>query len=146
MDFRNISAWAIRNPVPPIVLFLALTLAGIVAFMGMDVNDDPDIDFPVVIVVINQPGAAPSAGKPSGNEGRSPAHLETFPSSSAGNIFFAWRFSSSARLQSGSEPSPANSAVPATRRPTVIGAQANERSRFVTVTRGITFESWTVMW
>ncbi|WP_375427832.1 efflux RND transporter permease subunit [uncultured Sphingomonas sp.] len=60
MDFRNISAWAIRNPVPPIVLFLALTLAGIVSFMGMDVNDDPDIDFPVVIVVISQPGAAPS--------------------------------------------------------------------------------------
>jgi multidrug efflux pump subunit AcrB len=60
MDFRNISAWAIRNPVPPIVLFLALTLAGIVSFMGMDVNDEPDIDFPVVIVVISQPGAAPS--------------------------------------------------------------------------------------
>ena len=30
MSFRNISAWAIRNPVPPIVLFLALTIAGIV--------------------------------------------------------------------------------------------------------------------
>ena len=24
MNFRNISAWAIRNPVPPIVLFIAL--------------------------------------------------------------------------------------------------------------------------
>ena len=58
MSFRNISAWAIRNPVPPIVLFIALTLAGIVSFMRMDVNNDPDIDFPVVIVVISQPGAA----------------------------------------------------------------------------------------
>ncbi len=45
MSFRNISAWAIRNPVPPIVLFVALTLAGIVSFMRMDVNNDPDIDF-----------------------------------------------------------------------------------------------------
>jgi multidrug efflux pump subunit AcrB len=60
MDFRNISAWAIRNPVPPIVLFIALTLAGIVSFMRMDVTDDPDIDFPVAIVVISQPGAAPT--------------------------------------------------------------------------------------
>jgi multidrug efflux pump subunit AcrB len=60
MGFRNISAWAIRNPVPPIVLFLALTLAGIVSFMRMDVNNDPDIDFPIAIVVISQPGAAPT--------------------------------------------------------------------------------------
>ncbi len=60
MSFRNISAWAIRNPVPPLVLFFALTLAGIVSFMRMDVNNDPDIDFPVVIVVISQPGAAPT--------------------------------------------------------------------------------------
>jgi multidrug efflux pump subunit AcrB len=60
MDFRNISAWSIRNPIVPIILFLALTLAGIVSFMRMEVQDDPDIEFPVVIVVIAQPGAAPS--------------------------------------------------------------------------------------
>jgi multidrug efflux pump subunit AcrB len=60
MSFRNISAWAIRNPVPPIVLFLALTLAGIVSFMRMDVNQQPDIDFPIAYVQISQPGAAPS--------------------------------------------------------------------------------------
>jgi multidrug efflux pump subunit AcrB len=60
MNFRNISAWSIRNPVPPIVLFVALTLAGIVSFMSMDVNNDPDIDFPIVWIDINQPGAAPA--------------------------------------------------------------------------------------
>jgi multidrug efflux pump subunit AcrB len=60
MSFRNISAWSIRNPVPSLVLFLMLTVAGIVSFMSMDVNNDPDIDFPVVIVSISQPGAAPS--------------------------------------------------------------------------------------
>jgi hypothetical protein len=48
MNFRNISSWCIRNPVPPIVLFVGLLLAGIVAFMGMDVNNNPDIDFPAV--------------------------------------------------------------------------------------------------
>ncbi len=60
MSFRNISAWAIRNPVAPIVLFVALTLAGIVSFMRMQVNDQPDVDFPAAIVAISQPGAAPS--------------------------------------------------------------------------------------
>jgi multidrug efflux pump subunit AcrB len=60
MNFRNISAWSIRNPVVPIVLFLALTLAGIMSFMRMDVQNDPDVEFPVVIVVISQPGAAPA--------------------------------------------------------------------------------------
>lgn len=60
MNFSNISAWSIRNPVVPIVLFLALTLAGIMAFRNMDVQNDPDIEFPVVVVSISQPGAAPS--------------------------------------------------------------------------------------
>lgn len=60
MSFRNISAWSIRNPVPPLVLFVALTLAGLVAFMRMDVNNQPDIEFPLAFVSISQPGAAPA--------------------------------------------------------------------------------------
>jgi multidrug efflux pump subunit AcrB len=60
MNFRNISAWSIRNPVVPIVLFIGLTIAGLVSFMRMDVQDNPDIEFPVVIASISQPGAAPS--------------------------------------------------------------------------------------
>ena len=60
MNFRNISAWSIRNPVVPIVLFVALTFAGILSFNRMEVQNDPDVDFPVVIVGISQPGAAPS--------------------------------------------------------------------------------------
>src|SRR5215203_1950893 len=60
MNFRNISAWCIRNPVPPIVFFVGLMLAGIVSFMGMQVNNNPDIDFPAAEVNISQPGAAPS--------------------------------------------------------------------------------------
>ena len=60
MNLNNISAWSIRNPVVPIVLFVALTIAGIVSFMNMDVQNDPDIEFPVVVVSISQPGAAPT--------------------------------------------------------------------------------------
>ena len=60
MNFRNISAWAIRNPVPSIVLFIALTLAGIISFANMSVTQNPDIDFPGAFVTIAQPGAAPT--------------------------------------------------------------------------------------
>lgn len=60
MSFRNISAWSIRNPVPSLVLFTFLTLAGIISFMRMDIQDNPDIDFPVVVIQIAQPGAAPT--------------------------------------------------------------------------------------
>ena len=60
MNLRNISAWSIRNPVPSLVLFVALTLAGVVSFLRMDVNDNPDIEFPAVSVVVSQPGAAPT--------------------------------------------------------------------------------------
>ncbi|MFL6728297.1 MAG: efflux RND transporter permease subunit, partial [Sphingomicrobium sp.] len=59
MNFRNISSWCIRNPVFPIVLFVGLTLAGLIAFYRMQVNNAPDIDFPAAIVSISQPGAAP---------------------------------------------------------------------------------------
>src|SRR3954449_1122373 len=60
MNFRNISSWCIRNPVFPIVLFVGLMLAGIIAFARMQVNNAPDIDFPAAIVSVSQPGAAPN--------------------------------------------------------------------------------------
>ncbi len=60
MNFRNISAWSIRNPVVPLVIFAALMLMGIVSFTRMEVQQQPDIEFPMVIVTITQPGAAPT--------------------------------------------------------------------------------------
>ena len=60
MNFRNISAWSIRNPVIPLVFFTALLLAGVLSFARMDVVNNPDIEFPAVNVSISQPGAAPT--------------------------------------------------------------------------------------
>jgi multidrug efflux pump subunit AcrB len=59
MGFRNISAWAIRNPVIPLVLFTFLLAMGLIAFMRMEVNLNPNVESPVVTVQISQPGAAP---------------------------------------------------------------------------------------
>ncbi len=56
---RNISAWAIRNPVIPIVLFTFLLVMGLMAFKRMDINLNPDVSVPAAIVSISQPGAAP---------------------------------------------------------------------------------------
>jgi multidrug efflux pump subunit AcrB len=60
MSFRNISAWCIRNPVAPIVLFIGLTIAGLISFNRMAVVNDPPIEFPAVVVFVSQPGAAPT--------------------------------------------------------------------------------------
>lgn len=57
---RNISAWAIRHPVTPIVLFVVLFFLGVVAFIRLPINLDPDVSFPLVSVNISQPGAAPT--------------------------------------------------------------------------------------
>ncbi|MFT3663816.1 efflux RND transporter permease subunit [Piscinibacter sp.] len=55
----NVSAWSIRNPTPSILLFLMLTLAGLVGFRAMKVQNFPDIDLPMVNIVAALPGASP---------------------------------------------------------------------------------------
>ncbi|WP_297512650.1 efflux RND transporter permease subunit [uncultured Caulobacter sp.] len=57
---RNISSWAIKNPIPVILLFLLLSLAGVAGFKSMRINNNPDVDFPFVVVTAVRPGAAPS--------------------------------------------------------------------------------------
>jgi multidrug efflux pump subunit AcrB len=56
----NISAVSIRHPIPPIVLFILLTVAGLISFLSLDITDNPDIDVPMVSVTVSRPGAAPS--------------------------------------------------------------------------------------
>ncbi|UPY38834.1 efflux RND transporter permease subunit [Sediminicoccus sp. KRV36] len=57
---RNISGWAIRNPVATLVIFLLLTVAGIFSYPYLRINNSPDIDLPAVVVSVVQQGAAPS--------------------------------------------------------------------------------------
>ncbi len=56
----NISAWAIRRPVPPLVLFMVLMALGLFSFQQLSVTRFPNIDIPLVQVNITQAGAAPS--------------------------------------------------------------------------------------
>jgi HAE1 family hydrophobic/amphiphilic exporter-1 len=57
---RNLSSWSIRHPIPTIVLFLVLMLAGVAGFRNLGVNNLPDMDIPTVTVTVQQAGAAPS--------------------------------------------------------------------------------------
>jgi multidrug efflux pump subunit AcrB len=57
---RNMSAWAIRHPISPIVLFVVLLFMGVVAFIRLPITLNPDIAFPLVMVQVAQPGAAPT--------------------------------------------------------------------------------------
>ena len=53
-----ISSWAIRNPVPVAVLFIAMVLAGVISYGGLPVKQFPNVQFPVVTVSVTQNGAA----------------------------------------------------------------------------------------
>ena len=56
----NVSAWSIKNPIPSILLFIMLTLAGVIGFKAMKIQNFPDIDLPTVMVTAALPGASPS--------------------------------------------------------------------------------------
>ena len=56
----NFVTWSIRNPIPVIVLFVALTAAGLLSFPKLGVQDQPDIELPAVIVTVPYPGVPPS--------------------------------------------------------------------------------------
>ncbi|ENU29845.1 hypothetical protein F991_02332 [Acinetobacter sp. CIP-A165] len=55
----NVSAWSIRNPIPSILLFIMLGLAGLLCFHWMKIQQFPDIELPMVTVTAALPGAAP---------------------------------------------------------------------------------------
>ena len=56
----NFSSLSIKNPVPAIMLFVLLSLAGILSFRASVVQDFPDIELPIVTVSAALSGAAPA--------------------------------------------------------------------------------------
>ena len=55
----NVSAWSIRNPIPAVLLFIMLTVVGLMGFERMKIQNFPDIDLPTVTVTASLPGASP---------------------------------------------------------------------------------------
>ncbi len=56
----NVSAWSIRNPIPAVLLFILLTLLGLMSFRSMRVQNFPDIELPNITISAALPGASPS--------------------------------------------------------------------------------------
>jgi hydrophobe/amphiphile efflux-1 (HAE1) family protein len=56
----NISAWSIRNPLPPVVFSIILLVLGWLSFTKLAVTHLPSADIPVISVAVAQFGAAPS--------------------------------------------------------------------------------------
>ncbi|AYV46226.1 multidrug transporter AcrB [Caulobacter flavus] len=54
----RISAWAIKNPIPVAVLFIALMIAGIGCYLSLPIKQFPNIESPAVTVTVTQSGAA----------------------------------------------------------------------------------------
>ena len=84
MNFKNISAWSIRNPIPPLVMFFGLTVAGIVGMpLGLvllAVADEPSLQgwiaaSMLVMVVLVATGVRIGVrGLPVGVDGRDHRH------------------------------------------------------------------------
>jgi len=56
----SVSTWSIKNPVPSILLFVMLTVLGVVGFKAMKVQQFPDIDLPTIVIAASLPGTAPA--------------------------------------------------------------------------------------
>ncbi|RCX01172.1 efflux RND transporter permease subunit [Marinomonas foliarum] len=56
----NFATWSIRNPIPTILLFVLLSIAGIKSFQELPIAELPDVRLPTILVTLSQPGAAPA--------------------------------------------------------------------------------------
>ena len=55
-----ISSWAIRNPIPVVVAFTLLMVAGLYSYTRLPIKQFPNISFPMVVASVVQEGAAPT--------------------------------------------------------------------------------------
>jgi multidrug efflux pump subunit AcrB len=56
----NVSSWSIRNPVPAVLVFMLLTVLGLVGFQRLQIQDFPDMGLPTINVSASLEGAAPA--------------------------------------------------------------------------------------
>ena len=55
----NVSSWSIRNPIAAAMVFVLLSVAGMLSYNSMKVQNFPDLDLPTITVTATLPGAAP---------------------------------------------------------------------------------------
>ncbi|TCJ20141.1 efflux RND transporter permease subunit [Parasulfuritortus cantonensis] len=55
----NVSAWSIKKPVPAVLVFILLTVMGLIGFKSLQIQDFPDMDLPTIKISATLEGAAP---------------------------------------------------------------------------------------
>lgn len=56
----SFATWSIHNPIPSILLFIMMTVAGLYGFKNLPIQNLPDIELPMVTIALSLPGAAPA--------------------------------------------------------------------------------------
>lgn len=56
----NLSRWGIQYPLPSVLLFVVLTMAGLWGWRQLPISQLPDISLPTIQVTVGLPGASPS--------------------------------------------------------------------------------------
>ena len=56
----NVSAWSIRQPLPAIVIMTLLCAMGYIGLKKMPITRLPNVDVPVVSIIVTQFGASPA--------------------------------------------------------------------------------------
>ncbi len=56
----HLSEWSIKKPVPTILAFMIMAIAGFVCFSNLGINDQPNIDVSLVNITVSQQGAGPA--------------------------------------------------------------------------------------
>ncbi len=56
----NVSSWSIRHPLPPIVIMAVLVGIGALSFIKIPITRMPNVDVPVISVIVTQFGASPA--------------------------------------------------------------------------------------
>ncbi len=56
----HLSEWSIKKPVPTILAFMIMAIAGFVCFTNLGINDQPNIDVSLVNITVTQQGAGPA--------------------------------------------------------------------------------------
>src|ERR1700676_2557825 len=56
----NISSWSIQKPLPAVVFSIIIVLLGAVSFSKLPITRLPNVDVPIISVIVTQFGASPT--------------------------------------------------------------------------------------
>lgn len=56
----HLSTWSIKNPIAVLLAFMIMALVGLFSFTTLGIDNSPNLDIPIVQVIVNQRGTSPT--------------------------------------------------------------------------------------